>query len=100
MKTISKLTELPNVGPKIASKLRLIGIKHPSDLIGKNPQLLYQNLCEFLGEKVDLCVLDTFMSVVHFMDYGEAFPWWYFTEKRKTFPKKDKIEINLKKGAK
>jgi hypothetical protein len=31
----------------------------------------------------DPCVLDVFMSIVHFMDGGEALPWWSFTEERK-----------------
>jgi len=34
--TISHLEELPNIGKAFAVDLRLIGIRHPKDLIGKD----------------------------------------------------------------
>ena len=35
-KTVSELTDLPNIGKAIASDLHSIGIQHPQDLIGKD----------------------------------------------------------------
>ena len=82
-KTVSKLTDLPNIGKAMAADLKLIGIDHPQKLIGKDPFKLYVNLCRKTGTKQDPCVLDVFMSVVHFMNGGKPLPWWSFTAKRK-----------------
>ena len=77
------LEDLPNVGKSIAADLRLLGIKRPSQLRGKNPRKLYDALCRATGQRQDPCVLDTFMAVVDFMDGAPARPWWAFTKKRK-----------------
>ncbi|PIE02730.1 MAG: mitomycin resistance protein [Acidobacteria bacterium] len=81
--TITKLESLPNVGKAIAAKLRLIDIDHPKKLIGKDPIELYDQLCKLTKKRHDPCIIDTFMSVVHFMENGEALPWWTFTDERK-----------------
>jgi hypothetical protein len=77
------LEDLPNVGKSIANDLRLLGIQRPAQLRGKNPVKLYDALCRATGQRQDPCVLDTFMSIVDFMDGGRALPWWAFTKKRK-----------------
>ncbi|MGD9021003.1 MAG: helix-hairpin-helix domain-containing protein [Lysobacterales bacterium] len=81
--TVSRLDALPNVGPAIARDLQRIGIRHPVELIGRDPFQMYDDLCTATGVRQDPCVLDTFMSVVHFMEGGEALPWWSFTAERK-----------------
>ena len=80
---VSRLDALPNVGPAIARDLQKIGIRHPRELVGRDPFQLYDDLCAKTGIQQDPCVLDTFMSVVHFMEGGEAVPWWTFTAERK-----------------
>jgi len=65
--TISKLEELPNIGKAMANDLRLIGIDNPRELIGKEAFDLYEELCSISGKKHDPCVIDVFMSVIHFM---------------------------------
>lgn len=82
--TVSRLEALPNVGKAIAADFRRIGIDHPKKLIGKDPVELYNKLCTISGKKQDSCVLDVFMSVVHFMNGGDPLPWWSFTKKRKS----------------
>ena len=77
------LEQLPNVGPALAADLRLIGIKAPRDLRGKDPFVLYQNLCAATGQRQDPCVLDTFMAVTDFMRGAPAAPWWSYTAQRK-----------------
>jgi len=77
------LTDLPNIGPAMADDLRLLGIAEPSQLAGASPRELYRRLGELTGTRQDPCVLDVFMSVVSFMDGGEARPWWSFTAERK-----------------
>ncbi len=94
-KTIrSRLEDLPNVGKAIADRLRLIGIHHPQELRGQNPLKLYEDLCRASQTKQDPCVLDTFMSVVHFIEGGEALPWWAFTKQRKKILREKNIQDN------
>jgi len=81
--TASHLEVLPNIGKAMAGDLRLIGIDSPKELIGKNPFELYDKLCAKSGKRHDPCVIDVFMSVVRFMEGGDALPWWAFTEERK-----------------
>jgi hypothetical protein len=78
-----ELEQLPNVGPALAADLRLIGIKTPRDLRGKDAFVLYQNLCAATGQRQDPCVLDTFMAVTDFMRGAPAAPWWSYTAQRK-----------------
>jgi len=82
-KTVSRLIQLPNIGKAIAEDLQLIGIDHPRKLIGKEPFELYEELCTISGKRHDPCVIDVFMSAIHFMEGGDPLPWWSFTDKRK-----------------
>ncbi len=82
-KTITRHEELPNVGKAIGKDLRLIGIDDPKELIGKSAFQLYNLLCSKRGQRIDHCVIDVFMSAIHYMEGGETQPWWAFTEERK-----------------
>ena len=81
--TVSKLIDLPNIGKAMANDLQLIGIDHPRKLIGKDPFNLYEELCTKSCQRHDPCVIDVFMSAVHFMEGGDPLPWWLFTDERK-----------------
>lgn len=81
--TVSRLEDLPNIGKASAGDLHLIGIDHPKDLVGEEPFEMYERLCTTTGQTHDPCMIDVFMSVVHFMEGGEPLPWWSFTELRK-----------------
>ncbi len=81
--TVSRLTDLPNVGRATEGDLRLLGIDHPKKLIGKNAYTLYERLCAATGVRHDPCCIDVFLSVIHFMEGGDPLPWWDFTEERK-----------------
>ena len=81
--TVSRLDELPNIGKAMAQDLQLIGIDHPQQLIGKDAFEMFELLCAASGKKLDPCVIDVFMAVVHFMEGGESLPWWSFTDERK-----------------
>ncbi|WP_293765298.1 helix-hairpin-helix domain-containing protein [uncultured Aquitalea sp.] len=80
------LQELPNIGPAMAVDLQLLGIHEPSQLKGRDALALYRELGVLTQCRQDPCVLDTLMSVTHFMDTGEALPWWRFTAARKAMP--------------
>ena len=81
--TVLQLNELPNIGKAMAKILQIIGIDHPKKLIGKEPFEMYDLLCVTSGQRHDPCVIDVFMSVIHFMEGGEPSPWWEFTRERK-----------------
>jgi hypothetical protein len=81
--TVSRLEKLPNIGRAMADYLKVIGIDHPRKLIGKDPFELYEELSRTSGKKHDPCVIDVFMSVIHFMEGGDPLPWWSFTDERK-----------------
>ncbi|MGW8315331.1 MAG: helix-hairpin-helix domain-containing protein [Bacteroidales bacterium] len=78
-----RLTDLPNIGPAMASDLELLGIHSPKDLEGRDPFDLYELLCLKTHSRQDPCVLDTFMSITDFMRGNEPRPWWDYTEERK-----------------
>ena len=80
---VRQLTDLPNVGKATANDLRLLGIHSPEQLCGACPFDMYERLCRATGYRHDPCVIDVFMSVVHFMNGEPPRPWWAFTEARK-----------------
>ena len=77
------LEQLPNIGPSLAADLRLIGIREPRELRGKDAFVLYQKLCAATGQRQDPCVLDTFMAATDFMRGAPAAPWGSYTAQRK-----------------
>ncbi len=78
-----RLEDIPNIGPALAEDLRGIGITTPRQLKGKDGLALYRKLNKATSARHDPCVADTFLAAVHFMDTGEALPWWHFTPQRK-----------------
>ena len=78
-----KLESMPNVGPAIAAKLRLLGFDSPHDLKGRDPYKMYHDLCEQTGRRHDPCLLDVFISAVWFAEGNPPKPWWQFTSERK-----------------
>lgn len=81
---VIKLTDLPNIGVSLKKDLNLIGIDSPSDLIGRDPYVLYMKLCKIMGKRNDPCVLDVMISITDFMDGNEPRVWWEYTAERKT----------------
>ena len=79
----SELEQLPNIGPSLAADLRAIGIRHPRELVARDPFVMYQALCVHTGRRQDPCVLDTFMAITDFMRGAAAAPWWHYTAQRK-----------------
>ncbi|UEC43103.1 MAG: Mitomycin resistance protein [Methanothrix sp.] len=82
-KKYTRLEEIPNIGPAIAEDLRLVGVSHPQDLIGRDPYQMYEELCFKTGARHDPCVIDVFISAVRFMEGEPKRPWWAYTPERK-----------------
>ncbi|MES2475789.1 MAG: helix-hairpin-helix domain-containing protein [Verrucomicrobiota bacterium] len=81
--SLSRLEELPNIGPRIAADLRALGIRTPEDLAHTDPLETYERLAEPMGKRHDPCVFHTLLAVEHFFASGEALVWWKFTEEGK-----------------
>jgi hypothetical protein len=81
--TLTKLEDLPNVGPAVARYLRRVGVGDPQDLAGRDPYEMYEELCRLTGQHFDPCLLDTFIAAVRFMAGEEAKSWWEYTAERK-----------------
>lgn len=79
----TRLEDIPNVGPSLAEDLRLVGVSHPRDLIGRDPYQIYEELCCKKGARHDPCVIDVFISAVRFMEGEPKRPWWAYTSERK-----------------
>jgi len=80
---IARLEDIPNVGASIAADLRQLGIRDPADLPGRDPYQMYDNLCRLTGQRLDPCLLDTFIAAVRFMEGESKKPWWRYTAERK-----------------
>jgi hypothetical protein len=83
MRTV--LEEIPGIGEKLAAEFSAIGISKPADLKGKNPEKLYQSLCEFKASPVDRCVLYVFRCAVYYASNEshdpELLKWWNWKDK-------------------
>lgn len=56
-KVIKELRSIRNVGPAIAEKLYLAGVRGREEVLGGNPEALYEKLRLELGPELDRCVL-------------------------------------------
>jgi hypothetical protein len=74
------LQTIPGVGPSIAEDLRNLGIRSVHDLKKKNPEKLYQKLCDLTGVRQDPCVLYVFRCAVYYASHkqhkSELLKWW------------------------
>lgn len=80
-KAVTKeLIVIPGVGKKIANDLWNLGIRSVSNLKNRDPEELYQQLCDFQGMHLDRCVLYVFRCAVYFASNDEHDPellkWW------------------------
>lgn len=79
---IKELTEIPGIGKSIANDLWNIGIFKVSDLIGKDPEILYDLSNRFVGVVQDRCLLYVFRCAVYYAqtpEYkrdDEKLKWW------------------------
>jgi hypothetical protein len=80
---LARLEDIPNVGVAIAADLRRLGITSPAEVPGRDPYVMYDDLCRITGLRHDPCLLDTFIAAVRFMEGGPKLPWWKYTAERK-----------------
>jgi predicted RecB family nuclease len=79
------LLQIPGVGKSIAEVLQSIGIQRADDLRGKNPEQLYQRLCNFNASPVDKCMLYVLRCAIYYTENTEHDPellkWWRWRDK-------------------
>jgi hypothetical protein len=80
---VTDFEQIPNIGEAMAEDFRSLGIKDPQDLKKQNAYELYLKLCRKTKTYQDPCVLDVFLSAVHFMKGKGTKMWWEFTPERK-----------------
>ncbi len=76
----SVLETIPGVGRSISKDLNDLGIFEVSDLRGKNPEELYNKLCDIKKTRIDPCVLYVFRCAVYYSTNEnpekELLKWW------------------------
>jgi hypothetical protein len=74
------LQELPGVGPSIADDLYALGIRKPDDLVGRDPDALYEKSCKLQGVRIDRCLLYVYRCAVNYATNPPRDPelckWW------------------------
>ena len=84
-KISKELQKIPGVGKSIAQDLIDLGFTSIKELQGKNPQNIYQDLCDLTNMYQDRCVLYVFRSAVYFASTGhhkpELLKWWNWQDK-------------------
>ncbi len=78
-----ELQKIPNVGPRIAADLVMLGVTDAAQLAKMDPDDMHDRLCVLTNSRQDPCVWDTFAAVVDFAKGGLPTPWWHFTAGRK-----------------
>jgi len=82
-----QLEDLISVGPAMVRDFKLLGIHSVGQLGRRNPEKLYEKLCEMTGQAQDICCLDVFCAAVA-QARNPALPaeqcqWWYWSRRRK-----------------
>jgi len=82
-----RLEDLVSVGPAIVRDFELLGIRSVAQLSRRNPEKLYEKLCEVTGKGQDICCLDVFRAAVAQARNpqlpAEQCEWWYWSRRRK-----------------
>ncbi|WP_120274110.1 helix-hairpin-helix domain-containing protein [Mangrovibacterium diazotrophicum] len=86
--SIKELKTIPGVGKSIADDLWNIGILKVADLVGKDPEVLYDLSNRYAGVVQDRCLLYVFRCAVYFAETPgneqepEKLKWWYWKDPR------------------
>lgn len=82
---MSDLRDVPGIGKSIARDLEKLGIHHVKDLKNKDPEVLYQKLCDIEGKHLDRCLLYTFRCAVYYASHTKhdsaKLKWWNWKDK-------------------
>ena len=83
-----RIKDLVSVGPAMVRDFEMLGIGSVSELARRNPEKLYEKLCEVSGQAQNICCLDVFRAAVAQASNPrlplEQAQWWYWSRQRKT----------------
>ncbi|MFW6374319.1 MAG: helix-hairpin-helix domain-containing protein [Thermodesulfobacteriota bacterium] len=76
--------DIPGVGEKIARDFYDMGFRSKSELVGQDPEDLYQRLNRLKGVTVDRCMLYVFRCAVYYVSTRHPDPekckWWHWKD--------------------
>lgn len=79
------LEEIPGVGPSLARDLEDLGFTAVKDLRGRDPEAMFDTLCELRGTRQDRCVLYVFRCAVYYASHRKHDPgllkWWNWKDR-------------------
>jgi len=82
-----RLQDLISVGPAMVRDFQILGVRSVSALARRNPEKLYEKLCQLTGQAQDICCLDVFRAAVEQARNprlpAEQCQWWYWSRQRK-----------------
>jgi hypothetical protein len=82
-----RIDDLVSVGSAMVRDFEMLGIRSVAQLARRNPEKLYQRLCEVTGQAQDICCLDVFRAAVAQARNPrlplEQAQWWYWSRQRK-----------------
>jgi len=82
-----RLEDLVSVGPAMVRDFKLLGIHTVAQLSRRNPERLYESLCEISGQTREICCLGVFRAAVAQAENPrlplEQSQWWYWSRRRK-----------------
>jgi hypothetical protein len=82
---LKELQTIPGVGKSISMDLWNLGIRSVKDLQNKDPEALYQRLCEQTGMRIDRCLLYVLRCAVYYASEKKPKPklllWWNWKDK-------------------
>ncbi|HXX02307.1 MAG TPA: helix-hairpin-helix domain-containing protein [Candidatus Acidoferrales bacterium] len=82
-----RLQDLISVGPAMVRDFQILGVRSVSALARRNPEKLYEKLCQLTGQAQDICCLDLFRAAVEQARNprlpAEQCQWWYWSRRRK-----------------
>lgn len=83
--SLKDFRRIPGVGKSIAVDFLDLGFHSVSELKGKDPNQLYENLCILKKCHVDRCMLYVFRCAVYFAETAHPDPellkWWNWKDK-------------------
>jgi hypothetical protein len=82
-----KLRDLVSIGPAMLHDFELLGITSVAQLSRRNPESLYEKLCQIKRQPQDICCLDVFRAAVaqarNLRLPAEQCQWRYWSRRRK-----------------
>jgi hypothetical protein len=81
------LNDLVSIGPAMLRDFELLGVRTVAQLARRNPEKMYEKLCQVTGQAQDICCLDVFRAAVAQAKNSnlpiEQRLWWQWSRKRK-----------------